>query len=129
MTVRTLVTIFAGISIFISCLGLFGLSAFTAEQRAKEVGVRKVQGARVTKKIVMLSKDYARLIVVAFIIAVPIGYYFMQQWLNDFEFRTTLQADIFILAGLASLLIGAITVSFKSYYAAMENPIKSLRND
>ncbi|MEO1096965.1 MAG: ABC transporter permease [Bacteroidota bacterium] len=129
MTVRTLVTIFAGISIFISCLGLFGLSAFTAEQRAKEVGVRKVQGASVTQIIVLLSKDYARLIVVAFIIAVPIGYYFMQQWLNDFEFRTTLQADIFILAGLASLLIGAITVSFKSYYAAMVNPIKSLRND
>ncbi|MEM8566859.1 MAG: ABC transporter permease [Bacteroidota bacterium] len=129
MTVHTLVSIFAGISIFISCLGLFGLSAFAAEQRAKEVGVRKVQGASVTQIIILLSKDYAKLIVAAFIVAIPFGYYFMQQWLNDFEFRTTLKLDVFLIAGLTSLFIGAITVSFKSYNAATVNPVKSLRND
>lgn len=129
ITVKTLVTIFAAISIFISCLGLFGLSAFTAEQRSKEVGVRKVQGASVIQIIMLLSKDYAKLIVIAFLIAVPFGYYFMQEWLNGFEFRTTLRPEIFLLAGAVSLIIGAVTVSFKSYYAAVVNPIKSLRSE
>ncbi len=129
MTVSTLVNIFAIISIFISCLGLFGLSAFTAEQRAKEVGVRKVQGASVSQIIVLLSRDYARLMLIAFIIAIPIGFYFMQQWLNDFEFRTRLGIDVFLLAGLTSIVIGIAAMSFKLYQAAVVNPIRSLRNE
>ncbi len=128
-TASTLVNIFAGISILISCLGLFGLSAFTAEQRAKEVGIRKVLGSNVWQSVLLLSKEYAVLILVAFIIAIPFGYYLMQDWLNNFEFRTTLQPTMFISAGLASLIIGALTVSFKSFAAANVNPVQSLKNE
>lgn len=128
-TASILVNIFTVISIIISCLGLFGLSAFTAEQRSKEVGVRKVLGSSVAQIIFMLSKDYAKLIVIAFIIAIPFGYYIMQDWLNNFEYRTILQPQVFLLAGLASLLIGAITISFKSYQAAVVNPVKSLKSE
>jgi ABC-type antimicrobial peptide transport system permease subunit len=128
-TASTLVNIFAGISILISCLGLFGLSAFTAEQRSKEVGVRKVLGSSVFEIVFMLSKEYAKLIVIAFIIAVPFGYYLMQDWLNNFEFRTVLEPHVFLLAGLISLIIGALTISFKSYQAAVVNPVKSLKNE
>lgn len=128
-TASTLVNIFAGISILISCLGLFGLSAFTAEQRAKEVGIRKVLGSNVWQIVLLLSKEYAALILVAFIIAIPFGYYLMQDWLNNFEFRTTLQPAMFIYAGLASLIIGALTVSFKSFAAANVNPVQSLKNE
>ncbi|MGB4971467.1 MAG: FtsX-like permease family protein [Cyclobacteriaceae bacterium] len=128
-TASTLVNIFAGISILISCLGLFGLSAFTAEQRAKEVGIRKVLGSNVWQIVLLLSKEYAALIFVAFIIAIPFGYYLMQDWLNNFEFRTTLQPAMFIYAGLVSLVIGALTVSFKSFAAANVNPVQSLKNE
>ncbi len=128
-TASLLVNIFAGISILISCLGLFGLSAFTAEQRSKEVGVRKVLGSGVWQIIFMLSKEYAKLIIWAFIIAIPFGYYIMQDWLNEFEFRTILQPQVFLLAGLISLIIGALTISIKSYQAAVVNPVKSLRNE
>ena len=128
-TASTLVNIFAVISILISCLGLFGLSSFTAEQRAKEVGVRKVLGSNEWQIVYLLSKDYAKLILIAFVIAIPFGYYLMQDWLNNFEFRTVLQPTVFIYAGLASLVIGALTVGFKSYQAATVKPVKSLKNE
>ncbi len=128
-TASTLVNIFAGISILISCLGLFGLSAFTAEQRSKEVGIRKVLGSKVWQIILMLSKDYAKLIIIAFMVAAPVGYYIMQGWLDNFEFRTVLQPGVFILAGLIGLIIGALTISFKSYQAAVVNPVQSLKNE
>lgn len=128
-TASALVNIFAGISIVISCLGLFGLSAFTAERRSKEVGVRKALGSSEWQIVFLLSKEYATLILVAFVIAIPFGYYLMQDWLNSFEFRTELHPALFAIAGLASLLIGALTVSFKSYQAASIKPVKSLRND
>ncbi len=128
-TASTLVNIFAVISILISCLGLFGLSAFTAEQRAKEVGVRKVLGSNVWQIVFLLSKEYTKLILIAFVIAIPFGYYLMQDWLNNFEFRTSLQPTMFIYAGLISLLIGALTVSFKSFAAANVNPVQSLKNE
>lgn len=129
MTVSTLVRIFAGISIFISCLGLFGLSAFSAEQRSKEIGIRKVHGASVRQIILLLSKDYGILMIFAFILAVPFGYYYTSQWLQSFEFRTTLNVGTFILAGLATFFIGGITVSFKSYSAAKLNPVETLKDE
>ncbi len=113
-TASALVNIFAGISILISCLGLFGLSAFTAEQRSKEIGVRKVLGSNVAGLIIMLSKDYAKLIAIAFILAVPIGYYIMQDWLNNFEYKTNLEPSIFIIAGIVSLFKGSEKDSLKS---------------
>jgi ABC-type antimicrobial peptide transport system permease subunit len=129
ITASKLVNIFATISIIISCLGLFGLSSFTAEQRAKEVGVRKVLGSSVWQIVMLLSSNYAKLILIAFLISVPLGYYVMEDWLNNFEFRMSLNPWIFILAGLVSLLIGAITISFKSYQAARLNPVDTLKDE
>lgn len=129
MTVSSLVKIFAGISIFISCLGLFGLSAFTAEQRSKEIGVRKVHGASVKQLVILLSKDYSLLMVFAFIVATPFGYYFGNSWLEGFEFRTSLSPVLFIAAGLITFLIGAFTVGFKSFQAAKVNPVDILKDE
>jgi len=94
-----------------------------AEQRSKEIGVRKVHGAGVWHIIVLLSKDYAKLMLIAIILAIPFAYYYAQQWLDNFEFRMTLSPLIFILGGLIALAIGSLTVSFKSYQAATVNPI------
>lgn len=129
MTVNALVKIFAGISIFISCLGLFGLSAFTAEQRSKEIGVRKVHGASIKQLVVLLSKDYSLLMVFAFIVAAPFGYYFGNQWLESFEYRTSLSPVLFIFAGVFTFVIGAITVGFKSFQAAKLNPVNILKDE
>lgn len=129
MTVSTLANIFAGISIFISCLGLFGLSAFSAEQRSKEIGVRKVHGATVSQLVILLSKDYSKLMILAFIIAVPFAYMYAQQWLSNFEFRTQLNPLFIALAGVITFVIGALTVSFKSFQAAKVNPAKTLKDE
>lgn len=129
MTVSSLVKIFAGISILISCLGLFGLSAFTAEQRSKEIGVRKVHGASINQLVLLLSKDYSILMIFAFLVAIPFGYYFGNSWLEGFEFRTKLNPFLFLIAGLSTFIIGAITVSFKSYQAARVNPVKTLKDE
>lgn len=128
-TVSTLAKIFATISVFISCLGLFGLSAFTAEKRSREIGVRKVHGASVAQILVLLSKDYSRLMLFAFVLAIPFGYYFMHSWLNDFEFRTSLNPGLFIMAGALTFIIGVVTVSAKSYQAAKANPVNSLKDE
>ncbi|SNT14960.1 ABC-type antimicrobial peptide transport system, permease component [Ekhidna lutea] len=127
--ISNLVKIFVCISIFLSCLGLFGLSAFTAEQRSKEIGVRKVHGASVRHLVLLLSKDYSILMIFAFILAIPFGYYYAQQWLDGFEFRTTISPFLFVVAGLITFIIGALTVSFKSYQAARINPVKTLKDE
>ena len=127
--ISDLIKIFAGISIFLSCLGLFGLSAFTAEQRSKEVGIRKVHGATVRELVVLLSKDYSKLMLIAFVIGVPFGYYFAQQWLNDFEFRTEINPLLFLVAGFFTFVVGAFTVSFKSLQAAKANPVETLKDE
>lgn len=123
------VTIFSSLAIFIACLGLFGLAAFTAEQRKKEIGVRKVLGATVTGITRLLSKDFLKLVLVAFVIAVPIAYWLMQKWLLDFAYRTEINWWVFALAGLAAVLIALITVSFQAIKAAIANPVKSLRTE
>lgn len=129
LTVSTLANIFTVISFFISCLGLLGLSAYTAERRSTEIGVRKVHGASVQQIIFLLSKDYTRLMLFSFLIAIPFGYYYAQNWLNNFEFRTTVDLTVFVIAGIVTFLVGVLTVSTKSYQAASINPVHSLRDE
>lgn len=128
-TLSTLANIFAIISILISSLGLLGLASYSAEQRSREIGVRKVHGASVNQILVLLSKDYSKLILIAFILAVPVGYYVMQNWLNNFEFRTNLDPFLFAIAGLITFAIGVFTVTAKSYQAATANPVNSLKEE
>lgn len=127
--VGTLATVFAGLAIFIACLGLFGLAAFTAEQRTKEIGVRKVLGASVAGIITLLSKDFLKLVLIAIIIASPIAGYTMKQWLQNFEYKIELEWWVFALAGLLAVGIALLTVSFQSVRAALMNPVKSLRSE
>jgi ABC-type antimicrobial peptide transport system permease subunit len=125
----SLATVFAILAIFISCLGLFGLAAFVAEQRIKEIGVRKVLGASVFNLWRLLSKDFLLLVIIALIIAVPLSYYFMHNWLQNYEYRTQLAWWIFAVAGIAAFLITLLTVSFQAIRAALMNPVKSLRTE
>jgi len=124
-----LVKVAMGITIFISCMGLFGLGMFTAQRRTKEIGVRKVLGASVSNIAFMLGKDFVLLIVLAILVASPIAWYLINQWLQDFVFRTELTWWIFALAGVCAIIIGLITVSFQAVKAAVANPIKSLRTE
>jgi putative ABC transport system permease protein len=123
------VLVATSIAIFLACLGLYALAAFTAEQRTKEIGIRKVMGASVQQLVTLLSKDFLKLVVVAVIIGIPAGYYLMNEWLAGFAYKTTLGISVFILAGIISLLIAGFTVSYESVKAAASNPVKSLRND
>ncbi len=120
---------FAGLAILISCLGLFGLSMFTAEQRMKEIGIRKVLGASVAGITGMLTKDFLKLVVVAILIASPIAWWAMDQWLADFAYRIDLQWWMFVVAGLAAVCIAFLTVAIQSVRAALANPVKSLRSE
>ena len=120
-------TIFAILAIIIACLGLFGLTAFTAEQRKKEIGIRKVLGATVTNIVFMLSKEFLILIGAANVIAWPVSYFLMHKWLEDFVYKTEMGIDIFLISGLAVIVIALITVSFQAIYAAISNPVNSIR--
>lgn len=124
-----LFTGFALITIFIACMGLFGLVAFMASKRTKEIGIRKVLGASVTNLVALLSKDFVLLVVAGFILAIPIAWYAMNQWLANFAYRIEIGAGIFILAGAAALVIAFLTVSWQSVKAAVANPVESLRNE
>ncbi|HZY80791.1 MAG TPA: ABC transporter permease [Cyclobacteriaceae bacterium] len=124
-----LFSIFAGMTVFIACLGLFGLVAFTAQQRKKEIGIRKISGASVAGIVVLLSKDFAKLVIIGLVLAVPITYYSMSQWLLNFAYRTGISAGIFILSGAIALIIALLTVGWQSLTAAMANPVKSLRSE
>ncbi|MFT3978916.1 MAG: ABC transporter permease [Ferruginibacter sp.] len=125
----TLASLFAGLTIFISCLGLFGLAAYMAESRIKEIGVRKVLGASVMGITTLISKDFLKLVLIAFIIAVPVAWYFMSKWLDDFSYKIGIEWWVFALAGLASLLIALLTVGYQAVSAARANPVKSLRTE
>jgi putative ABC transport system permease protein len=120
---------FSILAIFISCLGLFGMASFMAEQRVKEIGVRKVLGASVFNLWRLLSKDFVRLVFISIIIAIPLAYYFMFHWLMNFSYKTTLNWWIFAGAALGALVITLCTVSFQSIKAAVANPVRSLRNE
>jgi len=124
-----LVTIFASLSIFISCLGLFGLATYIAEQRTKEVGIRKVLGASVGRITTLLSKDFIKLVLLAVVIATPLSYYFTYQWLQGFAYRIELSWWVFFLSGIIALIIALATVSFQAIKAAMMNPVNSLKSE
>jgi ABC-type antimicrobial peptide transport system permease subunit len=125
--VFTLSKFFAGIAILLSCLGLLGLAIFTTEQRRKEIGIRKVNGATISEIIIMLNKDFLKWVVIAFVIATPIVYYAMYQWLQRFAYRIELSWWIFALAGCLAIIIAMITVSLQTFWAARRNPVESLR--
>jgi putative ABC transport system permease protein len=124
-----LFNIFAGIAIFISCLGLFGLATYTAQVKVKEIGIRKVLGASVINITTMLSKDFILLVIISLVIAGPVAWYAMNQWLQDYAYRVSLSWTIIPLAGLSALLIALATISFQAIKAALTNPVKSLRSE
>ena len=127
--IQKLSNCFAGLAIVISCLGLLGLAMFAAEQRVREIGIRKVLGANLQSLFLILSKEFLLLVFVAFVIACPLAWWAMNNWLHDFEYRITLTALPFVLAGVAALTIALFTISFQTVKAALANPIKSLRSE
>ncbi len=127
--IGTILGIFAGLTIFIACMGLFGLAKFTAEQRTKEIGIRKVLGASVAQVSAMLSKDFLRLVLIACFIAFPIAGWVMYKWLQDFAYRIDVEWWVFAGAGLTAVVIALLTVSWQAVRAAAANPVESLRNE
>ncbi|GAB4029108.1 ABC transporter permease [Spirosoma gilvum] len=127
--VGKLARVFAVLAIFISCLGLFGLASFVAEQRIKEIGVRKVLGASTFSLWGLLSKDFVRLVIISFLIATPIAWYFLDDWLQHYDYHTTISWTIFALSGLGATCITLMTVSYQAIRAALMNPVKSLRTE
>lgn len=126
---KTFVGYFSALAIFIGCLGLFGLTAYTTEQRTKEIGIRKVLGASVTGLVGLLSKEFLKLVLLANLLAWPIAWYIMNQWLSNFAFHIDVGVMVFITSGCIALAIAWFTVGFESVKAALANPVKSLRND
>ncbi len=120
---------FTTIAILISCLGLFGLATFSAEQRTKEIGVRKVLGASVAGIVALLSKDFLKLVAISIVIASPLAWWIMHKWLQDFAYRTKISWTVFVITTVAALLIALITISFQAIRAAISNPVKSLRTE
>jgi putative ABC transport system permease protein len=120
---------FTLIALIIACLGLFALAAFTAEQRKKEIGIRKVLGATVSNVVAMLSKDFLKLVCIAAFIAFPISWYIMNKWLQDFTYRINISWWVFVVGGLGAIIIALLTVSFQAFKAAIANPVKSLRTE
>jgi ABC-type antimicrobial peptide transport system permease subunit len=127
--IGTLAATFTLLAIFISCLGIFGMASFVAEQRIKEIGVRKVLGASIFNLWQLLSKDFVAMVLISFLIAAPIAYYFMYNWLQNYQYRTNLSWWIFAAAGVGAMMITLLTVSFQSIKAAVANPVKSLRTE
>jgi putative ABC transport system permease protein len=121
--------VFSSIAIILACLGLFGLSSYTAQQRFKEIGIRKVLGASVGSIVIALSKDFIKLSLIAILIAVPIAWLAMTKWLQDFTYRADMSWNIYFFAGAITILLAVATVSFHAIKAAMMNPVKSLRTE
>src|SRR6185295_4995835 len=124
-----LFSVFAILAIFISCLGLYGLSAFTAEQRTKEIGVRKVLGSSVFTVVYLLLKNFTRLILISLFIAIPFSWFIMSKWLNEFAYHVRIHWSIFLIAGLTALATAWLTVAYETVKAAVANPVKSMRNE
>ena len=121
--------LFAALAIFISCLGLFGLAAYIAEQRTKEIGIRKVLGASVSQVWLLLSKDFIVLVLISCVIASPVAFYYMHNWLQQYDYRITISPLVFVIAGIAAIVITIIIISFQAIKAAVANPVKSLRTE
>jgi putative ABC transport system permease protein len=122
-----LLSVFTLLSVFICSMGLLGLSLLISQQRTKEIGIRKVNGARVSEILSMLNRDFVKWVIIAFVIATPVAWYAMNKWLENFAYKTSLSWWIFALAGLLALGIALLTVSFQSWKAATKNPVESLR--
>ena len=129
ITMARIINSFTLIAILISCLGLFGLAAFSAEQRKKEISIRKVLGASVTGVIKLLSTDFLKLVGVAIVIATPIAWWAMNKWLQNFAYKVDVSWWMFAVAGLVAIFIALFTVSFQAIKAAIANPVKSLRTE
>jgi putative ABC transport system permease protein len=125
----TILNIFSALTIFVACLGLFGLATYTAEQRTKEIGIRKVLGATVSQLTQLLSKEFLKLVLIASVIAFPVAWWAMNRWLQGFAYRIDMNWWIFVLAGLGALLVALLTVSFQAIRTAIANPVKSLRTE
>jgi len=124
---QTIFSFFSGLAIFIACLGVFGLATFMAERRTKEIGIRKVLGATAASVVLLLSKDFVRLVGIAFIVASPLVYLAMRRWLESFAYRIEVGVGVLVLAGALALLIALLTVSYQSIKASRANPVESLR--
>ena len=120
---------FTGVAILIACMGLFGLITFTAEQKTKEIGIRKVLGASIPNIIGLLSKDFIRLVLIANGLAFPIAYYFMNDWLQGFAYKTEIGANVFVVAGMLAIAIALLTVIYQAVKSALMNPVESLKTD
>jgi len=129
LVISKLSVLFAGLAIAISSIGLLGLVMFSAQQRVKEIGIRKVLGATVRNVVSLLSKEFLLLVIIASVIAFPFSYWAMHNWLQDFAYRITISWWIFVIAGASALAIAMITVSFQAIKAALANPVKSLRSE
>ena len=129
LTMSRIINAFTLVAICISCLGLFGLATFSAEQRNKEIGIRKVLGASVPGIIQLMSRDFLQLVLIAFLIAIPISWWVMHEWLQGFVYRVTISWWMFSVAGGATILISLLTVSSQAIRAALMNPVKALRNE
>ncbi|PID95105.1 MAG: hypothetical protein CSA95_01085, partial [Bacteroidetes bacterium] len=127
MQFQTMLNYAGFVSLFIACLGLFGLSVFVAERRTKEIGIRKVNGATVREVLTLLNKGFVKWVVISFVVAAPVAYYAMGKWLENFAYKTTLSWWIFALAGMLVLLVALLTVSWQSWRAASRNPVEALR--
>jgi ABC-type antimicrobial peptide transport system permease subunit len=127
--VGSLAGLFAALAIFISCLGLFGLAAYMAEQRTREIGIRKVLGASVAQLWLLLSKDFIALVAISCVVASPVAFYFMHGWLKKYNYHIAIGPGVFLLAGTLALLITILTISFQAIRGAMANPTRSLRSE
>ena len=127
--IATLAGIFAGLAIFISCLGLFGMAAYVAEQRTKEIGIRKVLGASVSQVWLLLSKEFIVLVLISCVVASPVAFYYLHNWLIKYSYHISIGPGVFIIAALMALIITLITISFQAIKAALANPVKSLRSE
>jgi putative ABC transport system permease protein len=128
--VANLFAVFSGLAIFVACIGLFALSAYTASLRTREIGIRKVLGASVSGVVILLSKDFTKMILIPFLLAVPIAWYVMEHWwLSTFAYRIEIGIWIILLSGMMAFFIGGVTISFQSIKTALRNPIQSLRSE
>ena len=127
--ISRIVTSFGLIAMAICGLGLYGLSSYMAERRFKEIGIRKVMGASVSQIVSMMSTEFVKLVLIAFVIAVPVAWYCMTKWLEGFSYKTPIEWSIFVLAGLIALTIAMVTISFESIKSAISNPVDSLRSE